>query len=153
MPRQTAHLLRGFSLIGVALLVAVSTSTPAMAQMIGFRSPSGNIHCMFDPGDAGPPAVPSSVRCDLRDITGATPPRPRTCDADWGRSYAVTQAAGEGQIICAGDAVFSDDYPVLDYGAVWQQGGFTCLSEADGVSCFNARRHGFKLSRSARQTF
>lgn len=105
---------------------------------------------MFDPGDA---RLAPSVRCDIRDIASPPPPRPRSCDGEWGRSFSVAHADAAGQLLCTGDAVFSDTLPVLDYGETWQQSGFTCLSETTGLTCFNARRHGFTLSKTARTVF
>jgi hypothetical protein len=43
--------------------------------------------------------------------------------------------------------------PVLTYGATWQHNGFTCTSEQSGVTCFNADRHGFSLSRAKQSVF
>jgi hypothetical protein len=43
--------------------------------------------------------------------------------------------------------------PVLPYGQSWQRAGLTCLSEQSGVSCRNARGHGFTLSRAAQRVF
>jgi hypothetical protein len=43
--------------------------------------------------------------------------------------------------------------PVLAYGEVWQRGGFTCKSEQTGITCFNADRHGFSLSRAKQEVF
>lgn len=116
----------------------------------GFQSPSGNIHCMYDPGDA---SVAPNIRCDIRDVEGPVPPRPRDCDLEWGRSYSIMAGDARGELICVGDAVFDDKHPVLGYGDVWQEGGFTCTSEQSGISCFNAKRHGFSLSRTTRKVF
>lgn len=138
--------------IGMAALAAATVAHAGDDTPDGFRSPSDNIHCMFEPAYTGSPPIAASVRCDIRDIADP-PPRPRSCEGDWGRSFAVAHADAAGRLICAGDALFSDRLPVLDYGTAWQHEGFTCLSEKDGVSCFNARRHGFKLSRGSRATF
>jgi len=35
----------------------------------------------------------------------------------------------------------------------WQRAGLTCISEQSGVSCRNARGHGFTLSRAAQSVF
>ena len=120
---------------------------------MGFRSPSGNIHCMFMDAERGPDAFDAFVRCDIREIDGPLPSRPASCDAEWGRSFNITSQDNIGQIICVGDAVFEETHPVLSYGEVWQQSGFTCTSDQTGISCFNAKRHGFTLSRGSRQVF
>lgn len=137
---------RALAVIAFAFTTA-NCSLATAGDLVGFRSPSGNIHCMYDAGDR-----PASLRCDIRDID-APPRRPASCDADWGRSFVITGELDRGALICSGDAIFSDDFPVLEYGDTWQSDGFTCLSEESGVSCFNAHRHGFKLSRASRELF
>jgi hypothetical protein len=118
--------------------------------LAGFRTPSGNVHCMFLEGDSD---YPANLRCDIMQVDGPLPRPPRDCDGEWGRSFSITHNDRVGQFLCVGDAVFNEDNPVLQYGEVWQQGGFTCTSEESGVSCFNAKRHGFSLSRSSRKVF
>lgn len=137
------------------IAVAVFAAPPAAAQgdgIVGFRSPSNNIHCMYLPAWSGPPSTPATLRCDIRQID-TPPPLPRSCDLDWGRAFEVTLSGPVAEMICAGDTVANDAYPVLNYGGVWQHGGFTCTSETDGIECFNARRAGFRLSRRSRTVF
>jgi hypothetical protein len=40
-----------------------------------------------------------------------------------------------------------------DISRPWQCGGFTCKSEPSGITCFNADRNGFSLSRSEQKAF
>jgi hypothetical protein len=120
---------------------------PAIAQE-GFRSPSGNIHCQFfaDEGDA-------AVRCDLRQMTNRPPPRPRDCDLEWGQAFEISVRAVRGVRLCHGDTVEDDRLPVLPYGRSYERGGLVCTSERTGVTCRNARGHGFTLSRAAQFVF
>lgn len=133
-----------------ALCFAGLPTANAGEELSGFRTPSGNIHCMFLEGDR---EYPANLRCDIMQIDGPLPRPPRDCDGEWGRSFSITNGDPAGQLLCVGDAVFNESNPVLQYGQVWQQGGFTCTSEESGVSCFNAKRHGFSLSRSSRKVF
>jgi len=55
--------------------------------------------------------------------------------------------------ICHGDTVMDKSLPVLDYGELWQRGGFTCKSEQTGITCFNADRRGFSLARAKQEVF
>jgi hypothetical protein len=119
-------------------------------DMAGFRTPSGNIHCMFMEADA---EFPANLRCDIMQVDTPVPRAPRDCDGEWGRSFSISAGDAIGQMICVGDAVFNESNPVLDYGQTWQQSGFTCTSEQNGISCFNGKRHGFSLSRSVRKVF
>lgn len=145
--------LRLAALVCASLALIASPAWAGGGGFAGFRTPSGNVHCMYDPGDAGPPAVPPNIRCDILKVEGPLPAPPRSCDGEWGRSFVIGQEDNIGQMICAGDAVFSDETPVLAYGSAWQEAGFTCTSEETGLSCFNAKRHGFTLSRSSRKVF
>lgn len=151
--RRASYVWTIVSLIAALPAFAIAVSPLALAgddQFTGFRSPSGNIHCMFD---AGFENVQPNIRCDILSIEGAVPPRPADCDLEWGRSFGIDTGGQSGQLICAGDTVMNDQYPVLGYGQVWQQSGFTCTSDEKGVSCFNALRHGFTLSRASRVVF
>lgn len=108
---------------------------------------------MYDNGEVSDNAYPPYVRCDIQKIEGGTPPAPKDCDGEWGRSFNINKDAAQGELICVGDAVFDETYPVLQYGQTWQKDGFTCLSEESGISCFNAHRHGFTLSKASRKLF
>lgn len=125
--------------LGLCLLLA----TPAAAQDITFRSPTGNIGCMFITGDY------TSVRCDLRDAIPSYA-RPRSCGMDWGHAFEVG-VTGPGTPLCAGDTVMDPRAGVLDYGRSLNIGSLSCTSAKTGMTCMNAEGHGFTVSR-ARQT-
>ena len=118
---------------------------------LGFKTPSGNIQCMFF--DSVEARDPPSLRCDMADMTNPIPPKPSSCDLDWGGAFYVSQESKRGERVCHGDTVFGESVEVLPYGSVWQHHGFTCLSEQNGLTCFNAKRHGFALSRSSQKLF
>jgi hypothetical protein len=48
---------------------------PTSDEPTGFKTPSNNIYCQLDE---------SVLRCDIKQTSGATPPRPRDCDLEWG---------------------------------------------------------------------
>ncbi len=135
----------------LSVLAAVIAAPPSSAgDFDGFRTPSGNIHCLFTEAEA---EYPANLRCDIMQVDTPLPRAPRDCDGEWGRSFSISAGDVIGEMICTGDAVFNESNPVLDYGQTWQQSGFTCTSEQSGISCFNAKRHGFSLSRSVRKVF
>jgi hypothetical protein len=125
----------------------VLLALPAAAQQQGFRSPSGNIHCLFVPAEG-------FLRCDLLDSALPPPPQPAECDLDWGRAFGLA-ASGPAQRLCAGDtvAVPPGSTPVLAYGTAWVGGGLRCESRTDGMLCRNAMGHGFHLSRGRQTLF
>jgi hypothetical protein len=136
-----------------AILAAVSAAAvvPALAQdAVGFRSPSNNIFCQFFAETRAP--ADAVIRCDLVQIV-VRPPRPRDCDLEWGEAFEISGRANTGAPLCHGDTVRDDTLPVLPYGQTFQRAGLTCISEASGVTCTNARAHGFEISRGRQRVF
>jgi hypothetical protein len=132
-----------------ALVLTVSAAPGAQAQdLVGFRSPSGNIHCQFFTDDGV-----TFVRCDLRQTSNRPPPRPRDCDLEWGQAFEVSTRSSRGALLCHGDTVQDNRLPVLPYGERVQYRGLSCDSDRSGVTCRNAAGHGFALSRARQQVF
>ncbi len=137
-----------FALLLVALAGA---GTSAAQEPAGFKTPSGNIHCQLFEKTADQPVA--ELRCDIRDMSNAAPPRPRDCEQDWGQAFAVRADTAPATRLCHGDTVADPALPALAYGAAWQRGGFTCRSEASGLTCGNAAGNGFVLSKAAQRLF
>jgi hypothetical protein len=125
-------------------------NTRTQRDPVGFRTPSNNIFCLLD---EGLPGAIGYLRCDIRGISGATPPRPQSCDLDWGRAFAIEEDGRSGERICHGDTVLNDALRTLTYGRIWRRGGFTCKSEQGGLTCINRMGHGFSLSRNDQRIF
>lgn len=132
----------------IAMLMS-QAAAPAYAQSgpAAFQSPSKNIACQFFTTDDRR----NVLRCDIREMA-TTPRRPADCDLEWGHAFELSSKGGATRL-CYGDTVLDDSLPVLAYGQVWQRGGFTCNSEQTGLTCFNADRHGFSLSRAKQELF
>jgi hypothetical protein len=150
-----------FLLMGLICAVMTSHAVSAgharaqgaqVSEYIGFKTPSGNIQCALQSG-VPEDNVPPSLRCDIAQIDNPRPPPPRTCAQEWGTTFSVSADELIGQRLCVGDSVNAPGNPILAYGAVWQRDGYTCLSEQTGLTCHNARRHGFTLSRSGQKVF
>ena len=131
--------------IALALLTLIASGA-ANAQSVGFLSPSKNIACAYFDYDKQ-----NTLRCDIMEAT-VTARRPADCDLEWGKAFEMN-AKGGATRLCYGDTVMDPKMPVLAYGEVWQRGGFTCKSEQSGVTCFNADRRGFSLSRAKQELF
>lgn len=133
------------------LILALLCATPAFAddESNKFRSPSGNILCLLETGDAG-----STATCDILERgTSATPrPRPKDCDLEWGIRYSVGES-GAPEMICEGDFIGSAQSPILTYGSTLQLGGIACSSSEAGVECRNEQGHGFSLSKAIQKLF
>jgi hypothetical protein len=125
-------------LTAVAALVAPSVAAGA----VHFRTPSGNIGCYADR---------SSLRCDIGRTDFRSPPPPASCDFDYGNAFAM-RAAGVASRICHSDTVLGARR-VLRYGQTLRIGAFTCSSATSGLTCRNAARHGWFLSRERVRLF
>lgn len=137
----------------VALLVAaLALGGPAATAATPpfFQTPSRNIGCIFVAG-LGALDKPY-LRCDIGSGLRPLPPKPKSCDLDWGYGFAMF-AAGRAKSFCAGDTAKDPKAPVLDYGRTWRKGPFTCVSRSIGLRCANSSGRGFFLSRERSYTF
>jgi hypothetical protein len=128
----------------IALLAACACAPAASASLAGFRSPSGNIGCYISGKGA---------RCDIRNHDWQAPPKPASCELDWGDGLAVGRH-GRADYVCAGDTTLDPSNPVLGYGERIKRGRFRCKSKQSGIKCVNRRNeHGFKISRQRAKVF
>jgi hypothetical protein len=130
-----------------ALLVIAASPARAQSDSIGFQSPSRNISCLVFPDGAQ-----SAIRCDIAAME-TKPKRPANCDLEYGQAFMMHARGSDAERICYGDALSDKPLPVVAYGEVWQHRGFTCTVEQVGVTCSNADRHGFSLSRAKQELF
>ena len=131
-----------------ATLAGFARSAPA-ATVTFFRTPSGNIGCVYASAFQG---IPASVRCDIRSGLKPKPAKPRNCHLDWGDSYELPKT-GRALVTCHGDTALDPHAPVLAYGKAWQRNGLMCTSRATGLRCTNKSGHGFFLSRQRSYRF
>ena len=125
-----------------ALIAALVLAAPASAAT-SFHSPSGNIRCVID--------RTSFTRCDITDRDWSPPPKPQSCEFDWGNSLRLG-FRGRGRFLCVSDAV--DSGRRLDYGESIKRGRFRCRSRMSGMRCVNVRNgHGFGLSKQRVRRF
>ena len=136
---MTRRLMISCALVLAALAVAV----PATASLVGFQSPSGNIGCYMDG---------KGVRCDIVKRAWTPPPKPPSCELDWGQGVFVGRH-GKAAFVCAGDTAINEER-VLGYGESISRGRFRCVSKETKVKCVNERsEHGFKLSKQRVRLF
>jgi hypothetical protein len=116
---------------------ATAAPTPRVVSgFVSFETPSRNIRCGLT-GD--------SVRCDPTNHTWTTPPKPASCEFDWGGSLGVS-ATGAAHFDCVSDAL--PPGAVLPYGQSIRDGSIVCESSASGVKCTSQQSgHGFTVSR------
>jgi hypothetical protein len=117
-----------------ALLLVLLLPASAEAGIKTFRSPSGQLGCMY----YNDPDVPASVRCEWRG----------------GNDRAVVvERTGNGKRIRITDTVMDPGARVLPYGATRRYGPIRCTSRRSGITCRNRARHGFTVSVQARKVF
>jgi hypothetical protein len=131
-------------LIAAALAATCALALAASASAFkGFVSPTHNIGCVMDT---------QAVRCDIRDHSWQSPPKPKSCDVDYGGGVAVGHS-GKASFVCAGDTTLEAG-PVLGYGESVSKGRFRCTSMETGMRCVNERNgHGFLLSKQSAKLF
>ncbi|MCV3241516.1 DUF6636 domain-containing protein [Mesorhizobium sp. ZC-5] len=139
--RLAKQLCRGFA---VAASLLFQSPLASAQDMEGFRSPTGNIQCLFFDD--------SSVRCMVGETANPRPARPPDCELDWGSDFGLDASSRRGERLCVGDTI-AGDYEALPYGESVRRGGITCSSERTGVTCINERGAGFELSRARQRLF
>lgn len=129
-------------LVAIAAVLAIPAG--AGAAFPGFKTPTNNVHCMGYRGE---------LRCDIYRTTNGTPRRPSWCDFDWGTAYAIKGGWNKGRRLCVSDSAYDSAHRVLGYGQSWHYRGITCHSRSVGLTCRNAKGHGFFLSRASQRLF
>jgi hypothetical protein len=130
-----------------AALSATASGAPAPGVVKLFRTPSGNIGCVY-----ATQGKQSSVRCDIRSGLKPKPARPKACDLDYGDSYELANR-GRTILVCHGDTALDPHAPVLGYGKTWHGVGLVCTSKTTGLRCTNTAGHGFFMSRARSYRF
>jgi hypothetical protein len=131
------------ALAALAAVLGTLAVAPSASAAVFFHSPSGNIRCVID--------RTSFTRCDITRRDWSPPPKPQSCEFDWGNSLGLG-FRGRGHFICVSDAVEAGRR--LDYGETIRRGRFRCRSRVTGMRCANLRNHhGFALSRQRFRLF
>jgi hypothetical protein len=133
-------------------LDASSQEKAAPSRSMAFQMPSKQIHCLFVAPEGT--TEPRGIACDINQSFVRKPvqPRPRDCQYDWGQRFELGNDSDAG-LECASDWVGNSDNPVLAYGETIKRGEIVCSSAESGLTCRNAKGHGFFLSRRAQTIF
>jgi len=143
LPGRRRHLLAGAVVAGVVVCAhVVGAAQAGVSAFVTFRTPSGNIGCVYARG----PGAPTSLRCDIRSGLLPRPHKPPGCRLAWGDSYSMN-ATGGVVLTCHGDTAVLPNARILRYGTQWRRSGFVCRSRTVGLRCKNRSGHGFFLSR------
>ena len=144
-------------LLGVvvcALGLAPSGLAGSSTVLPGFRSPSGNIKCLYVPSPAGFVYCRIAKANYAKQLTGYCA-RPKF-GVDW--AGFTLGKKGKGSVACSGGTMYDPTtqhprYVTLAYGKTWKRSVFTCTSRVNGVTCTNPAGHGLFVAREAWRSF
>jgi len=143
------------AIVIAAVAMSSSAAGSSGARIVpGFRSPSGNIHCHYDPKAFSPPnGTKRLLTCGLRHADYSMQLQRRCLAGDW-HGFGL-RANTKPTIFCAGnpDVSIRPVYTTLAYGKSWTRGPFACTTRITGVTCRNQRGHGLFISRQAYRTW
>lgn len=136
-------------LTGLALAVGLllPAAAPAKDVLKFFRTPSGNIGCLYSKSAGSRPFL----RCDMREVAHPKP-KPASCEFDYGQSFGVS-TKGRAHGLCVSDSAMDPGASVLAYGRTRSFGPFTCTSRTSGLRCVAPSGHGFKLAKAKQTLF
>jgi hypothetical protein len=118
---------------------------PAGTGLVSFVTPTGNISCYVN----GDPDAPEA-RCDILEREWSAPPRPASCQLDWGGALVVDE--DDAHFLCVGDSAYNEN--VVPYGTSIRSGSLQCDVDENGVTCQNTSTdHGFVISRATFSLF
>jgi hypothetical protein len=141
----------GLAAAALAAIAASAASAGSVKRLPAFRSPTGNIKCMFVPGSGGR-LLCSIGRADYAAKAQAHCMGPTGAGVDW-HGFSLNTAR-RGSLVCSGGILYDVDrerpsYVTLPYGKSWSHGAFTCRSRVSGVTCRSRSGHGLFVSRQA----
>ena len=88
--------------------------------------PSRNIECAEFTGSR------ATLRCDIRSGVKPLPPKPASCEFDWGAGYIMGRR-GRAHVSCVSDSVHDPSARILRYGTIWRRDGLHMPFAARGT--------------------
>jgi uncharacterized protein DUF6636 len=137
-------------LLAVVVIAAPASACGESDVAISFRTPTGNIGCVFAHFAQNRP----TLRCDIRSglHNPKLPPTPSNCHLDFGQGLQMANQ-GAARIVCAGDTALDPHARPLAYGTSFVRDGFRCDSAFNGLTCKNLSSHGFFLNADVWRLF
>ncbi len=131
--------------LSLALVAVAAFASAANAGLVGFQSEDHKVGCYLSGKYA---------RCDVKGPKWQAPPRPASCELDWGEGVVVDRHGAAGYV-CAGDTTLDPNHEELAAGDKAKRGRFKCRAkDAATIRCVNTRnKHGFVVSRDAVDVF
>ena len=139
-------------LAAAALAATIATASSAASRVPGFRTPTGNIRCLYVTGSS------NTILCSISRASYAQQLQGRCmgpigAGVDW-HGFSLG-ASKKGAILCTGGILYAGrpSYATLPYGKSFRRGAFTCTSRLAGVTCRSRSGHGIFVSRQAYRTW
>jgi len=133
--------------LSLQVAVWLVCASAASADIVEFKSPTGNIRCAIYSDPSG-----ASARCDMSSLVPSYTRRPKGCEFDWGSSFAV-DTKGKGYLACVSDVVAGPRAVVLRYVQAVSLGGISCVSAETGMTCTNAKGNGFSIAKARQKLY
>jgi hypothetical protein len=132
-------------LAAIDQVLATKQAASGPPGQIAFRTATGNISCYVSSISGV-----SQARCDIQQADWAPPPKPSSCQYDWGSALSVNPQGAN--FSCVSDSAYNDN--VVPYGSVQTRGDVSCHVDQAGVTCTDVNTaHGFFLSRAVYRLF
>jgi hypothetical protein len=133
---------------GILVSAVLASSSAAGGSVLpGFRSPTGNIKCFFNPSGLTSAGHRPTLTCSLNHADYGMTLQRRCKAGDW-HGFAFAAGHKPGLFCPAGASGDHIAYRTLAYGKSWRRGAFTCTSRRIGVTC-RAKGHGLFISRQS----
>lgn len=119
-----------------ALAAAAMGAIAGAASAKKFVTPDGNVACLMRA---------KFVRCDISKHSWESPPKPKSCEFDYGSSLGLNKR-GKAKWLCVSDAIGATK--VAEVGEKIEVGPYRCSVRKKGVVCKYGNSGGFKLTKS-----
>lgn len=126
----------------LALAAAALGAVAGSASAKRFVTEGGNVECIMRS---------KFVRCDIFKHRWEAPPKPKSCELDWGSSVGLDKR-GKAKFLCVSDAIGATKVAMA--GTTIEVGPYRCrVRKHDKVFCLYGNSGGFKLGRKSYELF
>jgi len=124
-----------------ALAFAAMGALAGTASAKKFVTEDGNVECLMRS---------SFVRCDISKHFWESPPKPKSCEFDYGSTLGLNKR-GKAKWLCVSDAIGAKKVAMA--GEKIEVGPYRCSVRKKGVVCKYGNSGGFKLTKTRWEIF
>ena len=137
--RNVSRVLKVAVLLSLAAACMGALAGSASAKK--FVTEDGNVECLMRA---------KFVRCDITKHFWESPPKPKSCEFDYGSSLGLNKR-GKAKWLCVSDAIGANK--VATVGEKIEVGPYRCSVRKKGVVCKYGNSGGFKLTKTRWEIF